>query len=451
MWYRVWGSALLAAGLVGSASPPAPAGIASALQGEPNAHFIASKRRGKAPLTVGFQNLSAGTITQWQWFFGDGSVSTDEHPVHIFRRPGTYTVALLVIGPGGNDIETRQNYVVAKAAINRGRLPRVSGGRVGETGQAGEDNNGGNGNDDGPRGGVAVPIANPKTILEDDDDDDASKIDGIFEVDSRPFQRLSRHHTLFGPSQYFAANVAFDAVPIRLMNPLGITMVAAVLFYDRGRDDMDELDHMPGRFLGAVVVELPPHGSRGISCDTLDGEGAVSPVFPQGAQLAQQLYAEVISVPLCEVPIEDDGEDHDLAIDDDPWGGGGIFGISDDGDDDDDDDDDDDGDDDDGDDGGGDGDDDDDDDMGRIADGLGILVETGSLVGSEFQHEPFPLNPKIFSLPQNNDMVPNQKDVAIQAVLDGLDQENDLLSPNLLPADLFEEFGIPQGDDDDDA
>ena len=114
---------LVAGASAGCTNLPAPAAKASALQSAPNAHFVASRRSGKAPLTVGFQNLSAGTITQWQWFFGDGSVSSDEHPLHVFRHPGTYTVTLLVIGPGGTDMEVRQNYVVAKAAVNRRRLP----------------------------------------------------------------------------------------------------------------------------------------------------------------------------------------------------------------------------------------------------------------------------------------------------------------------------------------
>ncbi len=34
--------------------------------------------------------------TSWQWNFGDGTTSSDENPVHIYRTPGTYKVTLTV-------------------------------------------------------------------------------------------------------------------------------------------------------------------------------------------------------------------------------------------------------------------------------------------------------------------------------------------------------------------
>jgi chitodextrinase len=37
-----------------------------------------------------------GSVTRWQWTFGDGYTSSVRHPVHSYPSGGTYTVALLV-------------------------------------------------------------------------------------------------------------------------------------------------------------------------------------------------------------------------------------------------------------------------------------------------------------------------------------------------------------------
>ncbi len=41
-----------------------------------------------------FTNLSQ-RADQWTWHFGDGTVSTDQHPTHRYALPGTYTVKLI--------------------------------------------------------------------------------------------------------------------------------------------------------------------------------------------------------------------------------------------------------------------------------------------------------------------------------------------------------------------
>ncbi|HEX6333332.1 MAG TPA: PKD domain-containing protein [Flavisolibacter sp.] len=44
---------------------------------------------------------SNSTVTQWLWLFGDGTTSTQQHPVKTYTAPGTYTVKLVVrIAPG---------------------------------------------------------------------------------------------------------------------------------------------------------------------------------------------------------------------------------------------------------------------------------------------------------------------------------------------------------------
>lgn len=77
----------------------------------PTANFIANPLNGQPPLLVTFINQSTH-FTASQWDFGDGQFSNDTNPVHLYETAGSYTVTLLVFGPGGNDIRTRPNYIV---------------------------------------------------------------------------------------------------------------------------------------------------------------------------------------------------------------------------------------------------------------------------------------------------------------------------------------------------
>ena len=71
----------------------------------PTADFTVSGESGIAPLTTSFTDASTGTITGWQWNFGDGAASTEQSPTHVYSLPGTYTVVLTVSGPGGSDAD----------------------------------------------------------------------------------------------------------------------------------------------------------------------------------------------------------------------------------------------------------------------------------------------------------------------------------------------------------
>jgi len=67
----------------------------------------------KAERKVAFIDESIGNITSWKWDFGDGSTSTERHPVHVYDKPAgiyrgsvntpaLYTVVTLeVSGPAG--------------------------------------------------------------------------------------------------------------------------------------------------------------------------------------------------------------------------------------------------------------------------------------------------------------------------------------------------------------
>jgi len=65
--------------------------------GKPIIAFNASNVTGCYPLKVQFSDITVAagsTITQWQWDFGDGTVSTDQHPVHTYYSEGQFSVKL---------------------------------------------------------------------------------------------------------------------------------------------------------------------------------------------------------------------------------------------------------------------------------------------------------------------------------------------------------------------
>jgi PKD repeat protein len=87
---------------------------ASALNAQVVADFSAEPLDGTAPLTVTFTDLSQGQVNTWNWKFGDGGTSNQQHPVHVYETPGLYDVTLLVVGAGIHaKVEPRYIYVVA--------------------------------------------------------------------------------------------------------------------------------------------------------------------------------------------------------------------------------------------------------------------------------------------------------------------------------------------------
>lgn len=77
----------------------------------PVADFSSDKTAGIRPLEVQFTDLSSGEIDSWSWLFGDGSASFEQNPVHIYNRSGIFFVSLTVSGPGGTDVETKNNLI----------------------------------------------------------------------------------------------------------------------------------------------------------------------------------------------------------------------------------------------------------------------------------------------------------------------------------------------------
>lgn len=60
---------------------------------------------------VQFTDLSTGA-TSWEWDFGDGGTSKEQHPLYSYEMPGTYTVTLSINGGGDAKTKTRVDYIV---------------------------------------------------------------------------------------------------------------------------------------------------------------------------------------------------------------------------------------------------------------------------------------------------------------------------------------------------
>jgi|GEM_PF-1841684 len=80
----------------------------------PTADFAANVTSGPVPLVVQFTDLSTGDPTSWLWSFGDGATSTEQHPTHTYRLPGTYTVNLTASNSAGSDEKSVTDYITVE-------------------------------------------------------------------------------------------------------------------------------------------------------------------------------------------------------------------------------------------------------------------------------------------------------------------------------------------------
>lgn len=83
----------------------------------PVADFTGAPLNGPPPLAVNFSNQSNGTISSYQWDFGDGNSSSLANPSHVYAAVGTYTVSLIVSAPTGSDTLTRTDYITAASRV----------------------------------------------------------------------------------------------------------------------------------------------------------------------------------------------------------------------------------------------------------------------------------------------------------------------------------------------
>jgi PKD repeat protein len=90
----------------------------------PVAGFTASPITGMSPLSVAFTNTSTGNITGYYWDFGgQGGSSILPSPVFTYVIPGTYTVVLIVSGPGGSSYASIVITVLAPPASTATPIP----------------------------------------------------------------------------------------------------------------------------------------------------------------------------------------------------------------------------------------------------------------------------------------------------------------------------------------
>jgi PKD repeat protein len=69
---------------------------------------------------ISFTDISipTGTITSWDWDFGDGSLhSTAQNPTHIYLTPGTYTVTLIAHSMTEYDTLIKPDYITISASV----------------------------------------------------------------------------------------------------------------------------------------------------------------------------------------------------------------------------------------------------------------------------------------------------------------------------------------------
>ena len=83
----------------------------------PKADFGADPLSGECPLSVQFSDSSTGSITSWDWNFGDGANSSDQNPIHVYETTGTFSVRLIVTGPLGADTLTKADYILVREPV----------------------------------------------------------------------------------------------------------------------------------------------------------------------------------------------------------------------------------------------------------------------------------------------------------------------------------------------
>jgi gliding motility-associated-like protein len=110
--------------------PEARDSIQVLMSAMPVPDFTGDPTAGCTPLQVQFTDLTTinpGTIKTWEWNFGDGNMSGDKDPLHIYQRPGRYTVKLKAISDAGCEKEiTKPEYIESYIVPTANFIPKPS-------------------------------------------------------------------------------------------------------------------------------------------------------------------------------------------------------------------------------------------------------------------------------------------------------------------------------------
>lgn len=87
---------------------------------KPAANFSATPRDVCAFQPVSFKDLTSNITThRWLYSFGDGTVSTEQNPIHIYQDTGYFNIKLFVWNNGCKDTLIRFNYVHIQPPVAR--------------------------------------------------------------------------------------------------------------------------------------------------------------------------------------------------------------------------------------------------------------------------------------------------------------------------------------------
>ncbi len=81
------------------------------------ADFNSNVTTGKTPLIVQFNDISTGNPTTWNWDFGDGTISTQQNPMHTYLAIGAYTVTLRASSSTFVGAVTKTNYITVENGL----------------------------------------------------------------------------------------------------------------------------------------------------------------------------------------------------------------------------------------------------------------------------------------------------------------------------------------------
>ncbi|MBK6834150.1 MAG: PKD domain-containing protein [Bacteroidetes bacterium] len=101
-------------------SVPVTATVAVNVIALPQVNFTSNRNSGCATLCVDFvdnSSASIGSISSWNWNFGDGSFASSQQANHCFSSPGSYNISVTVVSTIGacTNTLTKNNFITVFA------------------------------------------------------------------------------------------------------------------------------------------------------------------------------------------------------------------------------------------------------------------------------------------------------------------------------------------------